>query len=81
MAFGEPDGPLWPTYSVTFQHKEITGSSPVQFTLNRSRGDENTDDADTAFQRFIDLINASDDFVFIEANKQHSYQQRVTPTS
>lgn len=79
MTFQDPEGPMYPEYRLSFRHPAITGGGLVRFNLTRGISDESEEDADTAFQKLVDLLSSSGEFEVTAATKAAEYQQQITP--
>lgn len=81
MAYGAPQGPLYPLYRVSFRHDGITAQYPMGFYIEVQPDETLPEDADAIFQKLLDMIDSHPDFYLTDSpEKRYTYRQVVTPS-
>jgi len=81
MPLGTPEGPTQSQWTLNAVSVLRVGEYPVPFEIRALPDNPDADGVYEIIQRFIDLIDASDDFQMSHATRTYTHIQRITPTS
>jgi len=81
MPLGEPQGPTQTVWKITAASLATIGDYQVRFEMVATTDNPNDPAMPGIVQAFVDHIAASDDFRVLNAMREYTYLEQMTPTA
>lgn len=81
MPLGQPIGPSQSKWTISADSRAKVDEYPVTFTTTVTTDNLDAPGVPAVVQQYVDLINASPDFVLRSAARTSTYAESMTPTA